>query len=88
MQVEADLTGSAEEGGEARVVSVQADATKPARGVTTAVSQASKFLIPQPTKRMSVAATVKKKSFNTPCNSSREKFIKLLFLCHYDLNSS
>ena len=46
VQVEADLTGSAEERGEACVVSVQADVTKPARGVTTAVSQASTSLIP------------------------------------------
>ena len=59
VQVEADLTGSAEEETEARVESVQANATNPARGVTTAVSQAS--LIPIPAKQLSAAAPVKKK---------------------------
>ena len=59
VQVEADLTGSAEEGGEARVVSVQADAAKPDRGDTTAVSQASDSLIPEPAKLQSAAAPVK-----------------------------
>ena len=53
MQVEADRTRSAEEGGEACMVSVQA------RRVTTAVSQASVILLPA--KQVSAAAPVKKK---------------------------
>ena len=73
VQVETDLTGSAEEKGEACVVSVQADARKPGRGVTTAVSQVS--LIPLYAKQLSAAAPVKK-CFNTRNSSSREKFIK------------
>ena len=60
MQVEADLTESAEEGGKACVMSVQADATKPPGGVTTAVLQAPSSLIPLPAKQLAAAAPVKK----------------------------
>ena len=54
VQVEADRIVSAEEEGEARMVSVQA------RGVSTAVSQVS--LIPLPAKQVSPAVPVKKVS--------------------------
>ena len=69
VQIELDLTGSAEEGCEARVQSGQA------LGATTAMPQASNSLNPQPAKHLSAAAAVKI-SINTRGSSSRGKFIK------------
>ena len=63
VQVEADRTGSAEEEGEARVVSVQA------HGITMAVSQAS--LIPLFAKQVSAAAPVKKVSIRVATSHAK-----------------
>ena len=72
VQIETDLTGSAEEGGDTRA---QADTARPVLEATTDVLQASKSMIPQPAKQMSAAAAVKK-GINTRINSSHGKFIK------------
>ena len=60
---------------------MQADAAGPAVMATTAASQVSKTLIPQPAKLWSAAAIVRKGT-NTRSTSSRGRFNKEINLYH------
>ena len=83
VQIEADLTGSAEEGGETRVPT---DAARTAFEATTAMLQASKSQTKQPAQPLPAAAAVKKR-YEYAWQQLTRKVHEVINVYRYDLNS-